>query len=366
MGKIAVVLFNLGGPDTPDAVQPFLFNLFNDRAIIDLPKPLRYLVATLISKKRAPIAKEIYAQIGDCSPILPLTKMQAEGLAQLLTEANHKHAYMVFTCMRYWHPMTKGIVNQVKEFDPDQVILLPLYPQFSTTTTGSSFNEWDKEARRQGLKAPTKRICCYPSQQQFVEAHASVIRPMLKLYREKAPLRLLFSAHGLPKKIVEKGDPYQNQVEQTVKAVVNELTEFKPDWQICYQSKVGPLEWIGPSTDDEIAAAGEEKRAVMIVPIAFVSEHSETLVELDVEYRELAEEKGVPHYMRVPALGSTPQFLKALSDMVLDAMGWKDGAIASDRGAGQCGRKWHRCPCLQAQAGVEQPVHTKERFTRAA
>ena len=308
--KTAVVLFNLGGPDSLDAVRPFLFNLFNDRAIIAMPQPLRWLFAQLISRRRAPIAREIYRQIGGRSPLLEQTRAQAAALEKALGE-NHR----VFIAMRYWHPFSRQTVREVMAWAPDEVVLLPLYPQFSTTTTGSSLTDWRRQARRAGLVAPCQVVRDYPCAPGLIAAQAGLIGAALDKLQDQ-PVRLLLSAHGLPKKLIERGDPYQRQVEQTARAVIDALGRPGLDWTVCYQSRVGPLEWIGPATDDEIRRAGQQDRAVVIAPIAFVSEHSETLVELDIDYRKLALEHGVPAYHRVGAVGIAPEFIAALADLV--------------------------------------------------
>lgn len=309
--KRAVVFFNLGGPDSPEAIRPFLFNLFNDPAIINLPQPFRWLLARRISGKRAPFAQEIYAHLGGRSPLLDLTRAQAEALETELGEGTR-----VFIAMRYWHPLTRECVAKVKAFAPDQVILLPLYPQFSTTTTGSSIKEWHRETRRAGLKVPTVCVESYPTQPGWIGALAGHIRQGLRETAGARRTRVLFSAHGLPKKIVDRGDPYPRQIEQTVAAVVSALALPELDWSLAYQSRVGRMEWIGPSTEDEIRRAGAEGVGLLVVPVAFVSEHSETLVELDIEYRHLAKDAGVPIYVRAPAVGTDPQFIAGLAALV--------------------------------------------------
>jgi ferrochelatase len=317
MSRLAVVLFNLGGPDSPDAVRPFLFNLFNDPAIIALPSLWRRAVAWLISTRRAPIARKIYGQIGGQSPLLALTCQQADALAELLNQDGQQNV-RCFIAMRYWHPLTKQTVDEVMAWAPDRIVLLPLYPQFSSTTTGSSLTAWTKTARKQGLATPTVTVCCYPTAAGMIAAQAELLRAGLTQAGGNA--RVLFSAHGLPKKIVARGDPYQAQVVMTAEAIVQALDLPDLDWQLCFQSRVGPLEWIGPATTDEIARAGQDGKTVVIQPIAFVSEHSETLVELDIEYAHLAKRAGVPNYIRIPALGTTPAFIQALAGLVRHAL----------------------------------------------
>lgn len=320
----AVVLFNLGGPDSPEAVRPFLYNLFSDKAIISLPSLPRHLLAWLIARRRAPTARAIYAHLGGKSPILEQTQAQATALESLLRAHAPDTETRAFIAMRYWHPRAAATAAEVAAWNPDETILLPLYPQYSTTTTQSALEEWQREATRAGIAARRKSICCYPGEPAFIRAHAESIAAELERLQADgiAPssIRLLFSAHGLPKKIIRKGDPYQAQVESTCAAVAAALPAPLPTWRICYQSRVGPLEWIGPSLDaalTETAAAGQ---GALVVPIAFVSEHSETLVELDIEYRKrAAEELALPFYRRVPALGTHPAFIQCLADMVARA-----------------------------------------------
>lgn len=317
MSKTAIVLFNLGGPDSLEAVRPFLLNLFSDPAIIRAPGPIRFLIARLIAKRRTPIAQEIYRHMGGRSTILPQTEAQARALERVLAGLGEVRCVIA---MRYWHPFSDAAVSAVKAFKPDRVVLLPLYPQFSTTTVGSSLAAWRKEAARQQLDVPTTALCCYPTESGFIEAMAALIRPKLEEARTYGEPRLLLSAHGLPKKIVDAGDPYQWQVGETARAIVEKLGVDGLDWSVCYQSRVGPLEWIGPSTDAEIKRAGADRRPVVVAPIAFVSEHSETLVELDIEYRKQAAAAGVPHYARVPTVGTNEAFIHGLAALVREAL----------------------------------------------
>lgn len=327
MKRLAIVLFNLGGPDGPDAVQPFLFNLFNDPAIIGAPKPIRWALAKLISTRRAPVARDIYAHLGGKSPLLELTYQQAHALDAHLDHALDGVEVKSFVCMRYWHPMSAETVKAVMAYAPDRIVMLPLYPQYSTSTTESSFDDWDAAARAAGLDVATKRVCCYPTEPGFVAAQAELLKTAVDQAREQAggaPVRVLYSAHGLPKKIVDKkGDPYPNHVVMGAKAIAAAAAELDgaPDeWLVSYQSRVGPLEWIGPSTDDEIERAGRDGVALVVLPIAFVSEHSETLVELDIEYKHLADHHGVKTYVRVPAVGTHATFIAGLADMVAGAL----------------------------------------------
>jgi ferrochelatase len=338
--KLAVVLFNLGGPDSPEAITPFLRNLFSDPAIISLPEIVRLPLAWLLANRRAAQARDIYAKIGGASPIRRYTEEQARALESELKKSNDD--VRVFVAMRYWHPLSDETVRQVKEFEPDEIVALPLYPQFSSTTTGSSFAAWREAAQRHGLKVRTHAVCCYPIHYLFVTAHVGLLRRALDDFSADDSVRILFSAHGLPERVVAGGDPYQFQVEQTVAAVVSALARPNVEWRICYQSKVGPLTWIGPPTEDEIRAAGADKRSLVVVPIAFVSEHSETLVELDIDYAHLAAESGVPRYVRLPALGSQGDYIKALADLVRRALE-RDGVTAGTGGR-LCPAALGRCP----------------------
>jgi len=314
--KTAVVLYNLGGPDGPDAVQPFLFNLFNDPAILRQPAPIRWLLARLISIRRAPVAKKIYDEIGGGSPILGETKKQAEALESVLAETGD---FRVFIAMRYWHPFAEECAAEVADWQPDRVILMPLYPQFSTTTTESFLKIWPIAARKAGLSAETVSLCCYPAENGFVAAIADLARPAIEEARKTGTPRVLFSAHGIPKKFVADGDPYQAHVEMTVAAVLEQLAMPDLDHLICYQSRVGPVEWLKPYTDHAITEAATEGRPIVVVPVAFVSEHSETLVELDIEYKKLATDLSAPAYIRVPTVGAAPAYIEGLAAMVGDA-----------------------------------------------
>ena len=341
MTKTAVVLFNLGGPDGPQAVAPFLFNLFKDPAILRLPQPFRGLLARWIAKRRAPAARAIYAKLGGGSPILPLTEKQAAALTLALESDEGDHEYRVFIAMRYWHPFSDETAAKVKVWSPDRIVLLPLYPQFSTTTTGSSLKAWEKAAQKAGIDVPAHAICCYPLAAGFQKAVAALLR-QARAGKTGENARVLFSAHGLPKKIIAGGDPYEWQINETVKGIVAELGDPALDWVICYQSRVGPLEWIGPSLDEEIDRAARDGVSVLVVPVAFVSEHSETLVELDITYRALAEKRGVPAYTRVPTVGTEAPFIQALAGLVHDACA-RATPLGSEDGGRICPQNFSGC-----------------------
>lgn len=341
MSKTAVVIYNLGGPDSPDAVRPFLKNLFSDPMILRVPAPVRWCLARLISWRRAPVAQEIYAQIGGRSPILPETEKQRDALQAALGDD-----YRVFVSMRYWHPFAEETAREVAGWGPDRVILLPLYPQFSTTTTESFTRAWYPAAAQAGLSVPTAEICCWPDADGFIDAVARATEAAISKLPADVPYRILFSAHGLPKKIVESGDPYANQVERTSAAALAQLKNAEADHVVCYQSRVGPMEWLQPYTEDQIKKAGAEGLALVVVPVAFVSEHSETLVELDIEYAELAEEAGVPHYVRAPTVNADNAFIATLADIVRNTP--ETGTRPAD--GKFCDAVHGDCPCLKRAA----------------
>lgn len=335
--RVAVVLFNLGGPDGPDDVRPFLRNLFRDPAIIGLPGLLREPLAWLIARRRAPEAAKNYALMGGGSPLLAATEKQARALETALKKQQPADEFRCFIAMRYWTPFVADAVQAVRDWGTDETVLLPLYPQFSTTTTGSSLAEW----RRRGGGA-AKTVCCYPLHAGFIAAHAALIRETWEKAGRPANARLLFSAHGLPEKVIRGGDPYQWQVEETAKAIAALLPELA-DHEICYQSRVGPLKWIGPATDESIIRAARAGKHIILSPVAFVSEHIETLVELDTEYAGLAREHGAPGYHRAPALGTDPGFIAALASAAAAAL--SGPAIgAQPGGARLCPAAWRRCP----------------------
>ncbi|MDN5248039.1 MAG: ferrochelatase [Wolbachia endosymbiont of Tyrophagus putrescentiae] len=309
----AVILFNLGGPDSLSTVRPFLFNLFYDRRIINLPNPFRFLLAKFISARRESTAQEIYKEIGGKSPILKNTKMQAEALESKLN-CDKNHEYKVFVCMRYWQPFAEEVIKSIKQYNFDEVILLPLYPQYSTTTTLSSIENWQKSAKKYDLKCRTKVIEHYYNNEDFISAHSELIAAHYKLASKIGKPRVLFSAHSLPIRVIKKGDPYALQVEENAKLIVEKLDITDLDWSICYQSKIGPVKWLEPSTKSELLRARADNVPVVLSPISFVSEHSETLVELDMEYKQIIKDG---YYFRVPTLSDHHLFIKCLADLCI-------------------------------------------------
>ena len=340
--KKAIILFNLGGPDKIENVEPFLFNLFNDPAILDLPTFLRYPLAKLISNRRAPVAKKIYAELGGSSPILKLTREQSDALEIKLNQTQEEDEYKCFIIMRCWNPRAKDVIKDVQLYGPDEVVLMPLYPQYSAATSGSSIKEWKDVCKKNNYHVKTSTICCYPTDQNFINAHTKEI---IKKIKDLKNFKLIFSAHGLPEKNIKKGDPYQWQVEQSVQKIVESLNDENLDWILSYQSRVGPLKWIGPSTETIIIENSKIGKHIVLVPIAFVSEHSETLVELDIEYKEIADANGCKNYTRVPALGVNEDFIKAMSELIIKKNEHKVNESLCPPKI-QCPSNFKKCPCL--------------------
>ena len=340
--KKAVILFNLGGPDKIENVKPFLFNLFNDPAILNLPTILRYPLAKLISNRRAPIAKKIYKELGGSSPILKLTKEQSEALEIKLNQTEADNEYKCFIVMRCWNPRANDVIKDVQLFNPEEIILMPLYPQYSAATSGSSIKEWKDVCKKNNYQTKTSTICCYPTDQNFINAHTKEI---IRKIKDLKNFKLIFSAHGLPEKNIKKGDPYQWQVEQSVQKIIENLNIENLDWILSYQSRVGPLKWIGPSTEDIIVENSKIGKHIVLVPIAFVSEHSETLVELDIEYKEIADANGCKNYTRVPALGINENFIKAMSELIIKKNEYKFSENLYSPKI-QCPSNFKKCPCL--------------------
>ena len=326
--KKAVILFNLGGPDKLENVEPFLFNLFYDPAILNLPTFLRFPLAKLIANRRAPTAKKIYKELGGSSPILKLTMQQANDLELKLNKNDSLFDYKCFVVMRCWHPRAENVIKEVINYNPDEIILMPLYPQYSAATSGSSIKEWNDICIKNNFNVKTNTICCYPTDESFIEAHKNEI---LKKIENLNNFKLIFSAHGLPEKNIKDGDPYQWQVEQSVNKIVKLLDIKDLDWILSYQSRVGPLKWIGPSTENIIVENSKLGKHIVLVPIAFVSEHSETLVELDIEYKELA--------------GTNENYIKAMSNLIINKQDYNfNGELFPPKT--QCPKRFKKCPCL--------------------
>jgi ferrochelatase len=314
----AVVLFNLGGPDSLEAVRPFLYNLFADPDIIQIPfggltqKPLAWLIA----RRRAPEAAHGYAAIGGRSPLLDHTRAQAAELKAALGNTAD-----VFVAMRYWHPFTAEVVAELKRGGYTRVLLLPLYPHYSRTTTGSSMNAFNQACRAQDYQPCTHLVRAWHSQPDYIAGIVETIKAEAKTFPNPDPaaIEVLFSAHGLPKKLVEAGDPYEQHIRATFEAVRAQL-DF-PHTTLCYQSRVGPLEWLRPYTDDVIREkAARGAKQLLVYPIAFVSDHVETLFELGQTYAQLARSLGVEQYRVTPALNNHPRLIAALKTLALEGL----------------------------------------------
>lgn len=316
---VAVVLLQLGGPDSLESVEPFLYNLFCDPDIIDLPLAFlfRKSLARFIARKRAPKVQELYKAIGGKSPILKLTNAQASALERELRRFINANVYVA---MRYWHPMTDEVVRRVYNDNVSRIVLLPLYPQYSKSTTGSSVNEWNRVLKRQNRNTiPTDLIEHYYDHPLYIKAVVENIKTSLGRVapEERARVHLVFSAHGTPMKLVKQGDPYARQIRLTVDAVMRE-GNFGLPHHLCFQSKVGPQKWLEPSLEQTIDRLAEEKVTHMIIiPIAFVSNHIETLSEINIEARTQAEHLGIRYFDMMPALNTSPLFIQALADLVL-------------------------------------------------
>ncbi|PHR63129.1 MAG: ferrochelatase [Robiginitomaculum sp.] len=316
--KTTVVLFNMGGPKDQASVRSFLRNLFADPAIMNLPFGLRHLLAEWISRRREKPAQANYQLLGGGSPLMGETENQRAALEKMLNQQNQNDKFLCVTAMRYSQPSTSQAIEKARDFMPDQVVLLPLYPQYSHTTSGSSLGEWVRRARKDNWK--TFSIESYPTSKTFIKAHVEQILQTWKQANSPQNIRVLFSAHGLPEKNIAAGDPYQSQIEASVAKIIPKLPDDLQDCQICYQSRVGPLKWIGPNMIDEIARAGRDNKNLLVVPIAFVSEHIETRVELDIECAELAIQAGIEIYLRVPTLRTNERFIEALAEQVQIAL----------------------------------------------
>jgi len=321
-GPVGVVLLQLGGPDSPDAVEPFLYNLFADPDIIDLPLAFlfRRRLAAFIARRRASRVQGYYRRIGGRSPILKLTRRQAAALERALRETIDAR---VVIAMRYWHPLSDEALAELLRSGVRRVVLLPLYPHYSKTTTGSSVREWERALRRRGAEGlavtHVREYCEHPL---YIAALVRNIRIALARVpaADRTRVHLVFSAHGTPVRLVEAGDPYSAQIARTVAAVVR-AGGFGLEHHLCFQSKVGPQRWLEPSLGamlEELACAGVTH--VIVVPVAFVSDHSETLWEINIEAREEARRLGIRYFDMMPALHTAPEFIAALRALVMGSL----------------------------------------------
>jgi ferrochelatase len=310
-----VVLFQLGGPDSPEAIEPFLYNLFCDPDIIDFPfaRIARQPLARLIASRRARHVAHHYREIGGKSPLLEFTRRQASAL-----EAGLRRWYdaRVVIAMRYWHPFTEEAIAELQRHAPAEVVLLPLYPQYSKTTTGSSVNEWNRRFQPNGWRPRVHLVKEFYREPLYVEAVVQQAGAELAAFADPADVDVVFSAHSVPVSVVEGGDPYQRQIEQTVE-LVWEAGKWPARRHLCYQSKVGASKWLQPSMHQMIRQlAVEGRRNVLVVPISFVSDHVETLHEIDIEHREQARNLGIEDYRMAPGLNDSPAFIRALAELV--------------------------------------------------
>ena len=322
MGRVGVLLLNLGGPDKIEDVRPFLYNLFSDPEIIRLPakalqKPLAWLISTLRAKK----SQANYLEIGGGSPLRRITEDQGKALAKRLQELGQDAK--IYVGMRYWHPFTEEAIAELKRDNIEKLVILPLYPQFSISTSGSSFRileeMWAKDPQLKKIEYTL--IPSWYDNQGYLNAMADLIAKELDKFEQPEKARVFFSAHGVPVSYVEEaGDPYKKEIEECASLIMETLGR-KNEYTLAYQSKVGPVEWLQPYTEDALKTlANKGVNDLAVVPISFVSEHIETLQEIDIEYRELAEEAGIENFFRVPALNTHPAFIDSLADLVIESL----------------------------------------------
>jgi ferrochelatase len=337
--KIAVIIYNLGGPNSLAEVKNYLFYLFYD--VIILPNPFRWILSKLISSLRNKKAQGIYKRIGGKSPLLEETISQANSLQKILDESEGE--YKVFVAMQCWKPTFQDIYKDIELFNPDKIITIPLYPQLSSVTTGKSIEKIDKILPK--YKEKIKHICCYFDDQKFIESHIELIKKTIESkFDQGEDFRILFSAHGLPQILVNRGDPYQYQIENMVNILVKKLDIKNLDWKITYQSRVGRIKWLEPDTEKEIEIGGEEKKNLLVVPISFVSEHVETLVELDIEYKEIADSYKIK-FARVPTLQSNEKYIESLKNMIEKNISNFNNNISHNLGLKKCPNNFKLCPC---------------------
>jgi len=322
--RIAIILFQLGGPDSQAAVEPFLYNLFCDPDIINFPGAFlaRKALAKLISTRRSKTVGQHYAEIGGGSPIRRLTEQQGRALEAALRPHLNVRALVA---MRYWHPDTQEAIQALERIPYDELVLLPLYPHYSFATTGSSLKEWN---RHYTTKVPVHLIDHFFDHPDYIAGIVERINSVLRKVPRPDEVQLVFSAHGLPMTLVEKGDPYPRQIEQTVQ-MIRQLGAWPNPHVLCFQSRVGPQKWLQPSltsTIEKMARSGIKR--MLVIPISFLTEHIETLHEINIEAREEAEALGVSEFYMMPALNDSPLLIRALADLVLRAVGMRSGVAS--------------------------------------
>ena len=317
-GPVGVLLINLGGPDAPEAIEPFLFNLFSDPDIISLPFGFQWMVPLLawwIARKRSKVARGYYEKIGGKSPLRELTEAQGSALEKVLSQQGN---YRVFVGMRYWHPFIGEAVDLAVAAGVRKLIVLPLFPQYSITSSGSGFNEVTRLIKKKRFDLHVVPVPEWYNHPTYLQAMVENIEAGMKLFPPGEPgeVHLLFSAHGVPEKVILKGDPYQKQVEETVRLIRERLPDKVPV-HLAYQSKVGRLKWIGPTVEEKLEELAAAKvRKILAVPVSFVSDHSETLYEIDILFKEIATGLGIPFFYRMPSLNSSQTFIRALKEIV--------------------------------------------------
>jgi ferrochelatase len=313
--RIGVVLFQLGGPDSLESIEPFLYNLFCDPDIIDFPfaRIARQPLARLISMRRARHVAHHYAEIGGKSPILEFTRRQAEALE---SELRREFDARVVVAMRYWHPLTEEAIEELAAHAPEEVVLLPLYPQYSKTTTGSSINEWNRRFQPNGWNPRVHVVTEFYRETAYLDAVTAGIDASLRDFENPADVDMVFSAHSVPVAVIDRGDPYQRQIEHTVD-LVWERGRWPARRHLCYQSKVGASKWLRPSMHETLRSlSAAVSRNVLVVPISFVSDHVETLHEINIEHREQARSLGIEDYRMMPGLNDSREFIAALAGLV--------------------------------------------------
>jgi len=322
--KVAIILFQLGGPDSQSAVEPFLYNLFCDPDIINFPGAFlaRKALAKLISTRRSKVVAQHYAEIGGGSPIRRLTEQQARALEAALRPQLDARAIVA---MRYWHPDTREAISALESAPFDELVLLPLYPHHSFATTGSSLKEWN---RQYSAKVPVHVIDHFFDHPDYIAGIVDRINSVLVQLPRPDEVQLVFSAHGLPLALVEKGDPYPRQIEQMVQ-LVRELGSWPNPHVLCFQSRVGPQKWLLPSLTGTISAMAQDGiKRVLVIPMSFLTEHIETLHEINIEAREQAESLGINDFHMMPALNDSPLLIRALADLVLRSVGVRSGVAS--------------------------------------
>ncbi len=342
--RLGILLFNLGGPESQEEVLPFLENLFSDPDIMDLPPLVKTFLPRFLARRRAPKSRSYYAAIGGGSPLRQITDSQAALLEEALSRSFEEMTVKVVVAMRYAHPRLSAALKSLEEFAPERLILLPLYPQRSTTTTRSSFREFAEMVKNHPTLAtlPLYVVPAWPAFPPYIQALSeTVLKAVERLPDTHNPVDILFSAHGIPEKRIRQGDPYQADTETTVRLVGNWLTKNLPHralrFHLSYQSRVGPLKWLGPETKETIATLADSHKTVnlVLVPVSFVSDHQETLYEMDITYRDLAKECRILHFERAPALNVQTSFIDALRHLVEESLA--DGCFDCARCRCDCG-----------------------------